>query len=201
MAPPTTLNVQLTVQRGHTTTKMISLRRIPAVIGRQQECDLRVVSKLVSRRHCSLEDHGGRLIVRDLGSVNGTMVNGKRVVDQSLLNPGDELEVGPLTFIVDYELAEPDGMVVLPAEDADEGPDLGFTPLSDEFDGPTIPVASTDDDPFQTMLRSPGAADEPTLDELFESYRDKPTDSAPGKKETSSFDEPAGLLADLDKYS
>jgi hypothetical protein len=53
----------------------------------------------VSRQHCELKCAGNRLIVRDLGSSNGTLVNGTRV-KQKELKSGDTLGVGPITFIV-----------------------------------------------------------------------------------------------------
>jgi hypothetical protein len=51
----------------------------------------------------------GYLTVQDLGSINGTFVNGMRVVNQEVIRPGDHLEVGPVRFIVEYELT-PDAL-------------------------------------------------------------------------------------------
>src|SRR5262249_3376950 len=59
-----------------------------------------IKSSQVSRRHCELLEVGGKLVVRDLGSSNGTFVNGKRVLGQQPLKPGDELTVGAVTLRV-----------------------------------------------------------------------------------------------------
>ena len=54
----------------------------------------------MSRKHCELFEAGGKLTVRDLGSSNGTFVNGKRVLGQQPLKVGDELTVGSVTLRV-----------------------------------------------------------------------------------------------------
>lgn len=75
----------------------IVLQRPVLLIGRHQECDVRINSPKVSRRHCCLAMAYDRVLIRDLGSRNGVRVNG-RVVDESRLYPGDELAIGPLLF-------------------------------------------------------------------------------------------------------
>jgi pSer/pThr/pTyr-binding forkhead associated (FHA) protein len=70
-----------------------------AIIGRRQDCDLRIPTRDVSRQHCALLTKGKTLQVKDMGSSNGTYVNGKRVAE-SPLTAGDQLRVGPVTFIV-----------------------------------------------------------------------------------------------------
>lgn len=68
-------------------------------VGRRQDCHLRVPTRDVSRRHCELVVAKGSVAVRDLGSSNGTFVNGKRVAETTL-KAGDRLKIGPVTFIV-----------------------------------------------------------------------------------------------------
>jgi adenylate cyclase len=69
------------------------------VIGRKQESGLRIPTRDVSRQHCEVVLDKVGPIVRDLGSSNGTYVNGKRVAE-SPLAPGDTLSIGPVHFIV-----------------------------------------------------------------------------------------------------
>lgn len=64
----------------------------PTIVGRHPGCDARLGSKRVSRHHCCLVSSDGEVVVRDLGSTNGTWINGLRV-DRGLLRPGDELAV------------------------------------------------------------------------------------------------------------
>ncbi|MHC4249923.1 MAG: protein kinase domain-containing protein [Planctomycetota bacterium] len=91
----------------------------------------------LSRRHCSVANEGGRLVVEDLGSRNGTFVNGERIVRRNL-RPGDEIEIGESRVIVraprsgepapknTTELWRAEGLcmlcgVVIPAEDLASG--------------------------------------------------------------------------------
>jgi pSer/pThr/pTyr-binding forkhead associated (FHA) protein len=69
------------------------------VIGRQEECDLRLDHKSVSKMHCVLVKTDGVLLIRDLGSTNGTRVNGTRVRRAALL-PNDKLSVANFHFRV-----------------------------------------------------------------------------------------------------
>jgi hypothetical protein len=78
------------------------LLKLPTVIGRSRQADLTVAHPMVSRRHCELFEVDGLLTVRDLGSLNGTLVGGERI-QEAALRPKDEFTVGPLTFRVEYE--------------------------------------------------------------------------------------------------
>ena len=69
-------------------------------VGRHDDCQFRIKSSQVSRRHCELFEKKGLLLVKDLGSSNGTFVNGKRIQDQRVLEPGDELMIGQVTLKV-----------------------------------------------------------------------------------------------------
>lgn len=71
----------------------------PMVIGRSEQCDLTIPSPRVSRRHCQLGWRGDRPYLKDLGSQNGTLVNGKRIHEHQLEDK-DEIVVGP--FLITY---------------------------------------------------------------------------------------------------
>lgn len=77
------------------------------VIGRGSECEIAIDDALLSRRHVriSLSSGADSLTLRDLGSANGTFVNGVRVADAAL-TPGDELRLGSRRFIVVGPLRE-----------------------------------------------------------------------------------------------
>src|SRR5262245_56919304 len=72
------------------------------VIGRKEECDVRLEHKSVSKMHCVLVRTDGLLLLRDLGSTNGTRVNGIRVRRAALL-PNDQLSVANHKFRVHLE--------------------------------------------------------------------------------------------------
>jgi predicted component of type VI protein secretion system len=58
---------------------------------------------LVSRRHCLLDNQDGWLAVEDLGSSNGTIVNGNKISSRTIVRPGDSLEIGPIAFEIHYD--------------------------------------------------------------------------------------------------
>jgi pSer/pThr/pTyr-binding forkhead associated (FHA) protein len=67
--------------------------RLPAVLGREGSADSRLFDRGVCPRHCEILEQEGRLIVRDLDSKIGTLVNGKRA-GFTELSPGDILTIG-----------------------------------------------------------------------------------------------------------
>ena len=69
----------------------------PVVIGRRHDSDFVIGDATVSRRHAALHRKGYSWIVEDLGSRNGTRVNGRRVVGRAVIAPGDELGFGAAT--------------------------------------------------------------------------------------------------------
>jgi pSer/pThr/pTyr-binding forkhead associated (FHA) protein len=73
------------------------LTRDVVLVGRGEDCDLRVEHKSVSKRHCVLVVTDGLVLLRDLGSTNGTRVNGTRVRRAALL-PNDLLAFANFRF-------------------------------------------------------------------------------------------------------
>ena len=70
------------------------------MFGRGPECDVRPNSDLVSRQHCMLQITQSGALIRDLGSRNGTLVNGNLVIGEQVIGHGDTLQVGPLVLEV-----------------------------------------------------------------------------------------------------
>jgi pSer/pThr/pTyr-binding forkhead associated (FHA) protein len=78
--------------------KPIVLTRDVTVVGRKPDvCDLTFERDSISKLHCLIVKTDGLLFIRDLGSTNGTKVNGQRVIRGALL-PGDELSFAGLKF-------------------------------------------------------------------------------------------------------
>jgi pSer/pThr/pTyr-binding forkhead associated (FHA) protein len=94
------MDVILKVVEGAKTGAKIAVKKNEFVIGRSPECHLCAGSSAVSRRHCAILRHENRVTVKDLGSRNGTLVNGMRISEEVELASGDELVVGPLKFMV-----------------------------------------------------------------------------------------------------
>jgi hypothetical protein len=68
------------------------------MLGRAPNCDCVLPEECVSRRHAQLWRDGERWFLRDLGSSNGTRVNGMRVVEDVEVRPGDRLSLGGATY-------------------------------------------------------------------------------------------------------
>jgi pSer/pThr/pTyr-binding forkhead associated (FHA) protein len=95
------MQAKLIVVGGNIEESEISLN-LPAIIGRSRGADVRLTHPLVSRHHCELRQADNCLMVRDLGSMNGTFVGNARV-SESVVRSGDLLTVGTVTFRVVYE--------------------------------------------------------------------------------------------------
>ncbi|MCX5660332.1 MAG: FHA domain-containing protein [Planctomycetota bacterium] len=68
-------------------------------IGRSELCTLRIESRLVSRQHTLIEGTDDRWFIQDLGSRNGTWVNGERVINRRVLRPRDAIAIGEAKIV------------------------------------------------------------------------------------------------------
>ncbi len=73
-----------------------------ATVGRSRQCDIVVDDPNVSRRHAELRPRGGSWVLTDLGSTNGSRVNGRAASSPTVVKPGDEIELG--TAVMRFEL-------------------------------------------------------------------------------------------------
>lgn len=128
------MEVRLLLDKGSARKRSIRLKSAETVIGRRHDCDLRIRASEVSRRHCLLSIHADCLHVEDLDSVNGTFLNGQRVGGRQVVLPGARLDIGPISFRVEYELTPQakeqlgrQGLVVAAAEE-----ELEVLPLVEE---------------------------------------------------------------------
>lgn len=96
------MQVVLVMFRADGQRRSFSIVREMTVIGRREDCDLRIPLGEVSRKHCRILKDDDGLRVEDLGSSNGTFHNEERV-QASQLNAGDTVRVGPVTFMVQID--------------------------------------------------------------------------------------------------
>ncbi len=95
------MKVQLVVVRGKPEGRVIPLAGPNFKIGRGETCHLRPISEQISREHAEFTLSNDGVFVRDLGSRNGTLVNGKALTTEPCqLKDRDLVQVGPLTFAV-----------------------------------------------------------------------------------------------------
>ncbi|MCC6648675.1 MAG: FHA domain-containing protein [Polyangiaceae bacterium] len=63
-------------------------------LGRHPNNSIQLLDKIVSKEHCTIEQRGDAFVLRDLGSLNGTYINGERVNGEQLLRHGDDIALG-----------------------------------------------------------------------------------------------------------
>ncbi|MDR0350831.1 MAG: FHA domain-containing protein [Coriobacteriales bacterium] len=93
---------RLTLTKGPLKGEVFYLEGFPVLIGREPSCDIFLNNMTVSREHAVIEQEGGKLVVRDKGSLNGTWVDGK-IVDEAELLEDTLLQIG--TFSMRFSCA------------------------------------------------------------------------------------------------
>lgn len=78
--------------------RRIELGDDPVVIGRLPECEVNLSDPNISRRHAEVRRNGNEFVLADLGSTNGTRVNGAQITGERHLRDGDEIGVGAITI-------------------------------------------------------------------------------------------------------
>ncbi|MDA8563626.1 FHA domain-containing protein [Mariniblastus sp.] len=138
------LNAKLMVVGGDAKPSEIQLR-LPTVIGRGREATLTLPHPLVSRQHTEIFEQDGRLMVRDLGSLNGTFVNNQKIESDQVLEPNQLLTLGNVTFRAVYEVTDEPQGEQLPAAQSievsvkvgqEEGTEVDPTKADNEATGP-----------------------------------------------------------------
>ena len=94
------MQVVLKIVGGKNDGKKIQIKVSDFVIGRGKEAQLRPSSDLISREHCAVRLRDGKVVIEDMGSRNGTFVNGKQLTSPHQAKSGDNLRVGRIQFEV-----------------------------------------------------------------------------------------------------
>jgi anti-anti-sigma factor len=146
-------NLWLNISAGAARGRRIAVTGVKFVIGRDQSCNLRLGSPMVSKLHAALLRHDGRAFLRDLGSTNGTILNGRPFRNSEFeVHPGDRIQIGPIVATL---VNRPEEWEVEPVEDqvidwlrpdgADDAPEqIGWD------DTLTIPTRDADDPGVET---------------------------------------------------
>lgn len=94
------MDVILNVTKGSKHGAKIAVKKEEFLIGRSPECHLCAGSTSISRRHCVIRRKGNKVTIEDLGSRNGTLVNGVKTEGEVELQSGDEITIGSLGFLL-----------------------------------------------------------------------------------------------------
>lgn len=110
------MGTKLVIASGKSAGKAIAVKRDKLLIGRAEECDIRPLSDEVSRRHCAIRIEPSVVWVEDLGSRNGTFVNGQRIAEKTKVYDDDLIKVGALELRVSGGTVRAAGEAVPKAE-------------------------------------------------------------------------------------
>lgn len=96
------MQASLILVKADGSTAAVALSKPRTVIGRDVSCQVRIPKPDVSREHCEILVAPGRVAMRDLGSSNGSFVNGERV-SEAQLSAGDMVGIGSCFFVVQVD--------------------------------------------------------------------------------------------------
>ncbi|MET0401728.1 MAG: FHA domain-containing protein [Cystobacter sp.] len=147
------MSFQLTIAEGKEAGKELVFDQDSVLIGRVAECDVVLYDAGISRRHCRIFTDAGQYYVEDMGSSNGTRVNGSPVpVKEKLaLDEGAQLSLGPVVF------------VFKPVVD-DETTAAGPAPQADDNSTRIVSVEAVSRQRNRAEVLAPEGADEESLD-------------------------------------
>jgi pSer/pThr/pTyr-binding forkhead associated (FHA) protein len=141
------MDVTLKVLEGAKVGAKISLKKAEFTIGRSQSCSLCAGSTAISRQHCAITRDDSKVTIRDLGSRNGTLVNGEKIEGTVELASGDEISIGPLKFL----------LTISTSLNSVKKPEVKSVAEAVARTAST-PTGSVDDDDISKWLIGPGSA-------------------------------------------
>ena len=131
------MHVRLTVMKGSRTGQLDLC--LPTIMGRGNSAKLKLPSSTVSRQHCEIYEYEGQIAIRDLGSSNGTIVNGHRIEGPTFITPSDLVAVGPVSFRLEIVAVE---SFVAPAKEDVFGNTPKLSDIPNESAPPRQPTLS-----------------------------------------------------------
>ena len=206
------MNVKLSVIKDGEVYKQLTVA-LPVVIGRGTEAGLTIKHPLVSRKHCELFAADGSVQVKDLFSLNGTFVGGKRVDTQAVVATGSELKLGVVEMTVEFsEVSDALSTAVHEVQEPASGPaetealDLGDFEINEDASGPAASEAldlgnfevSEQDDEGEAVADMPSLMDLANMaDEDVEAAASAEQPAAPPEQKKTDDDNDDELQAFL----
>jgi predicted component of type VI protein secretion system len=107
--------------------------QLPLLVGRSEEAKFRIQQDRVSRKHCEFFEQEGGVYLRDLGSTNGTFLNGELIETSAKvpLEPGAVVKIGSLEFRVEFDAAGPASVAPPAVEEAEADKTVGVAAAAD----------------------------------------------------------------------
>ncbi len=105
-------NIYIVIRYESAFDRIYEVQAIESVIGRDEKCDIWLADRVVSREHALLLRTAEGCQIRDLGSRNGTRLNGHPIVSNEVLIDGSELQIGPFSLQVCFTVGAAVGRTV-----------------------------------------------------------------------------------------
>ncbi len=198
------MQVVLVMFRADGERRSFSIARDVTVIGRRDDCDLRIPLGDVSRKHCRIVKEAEGVRIEDLGSSNGTYHNGQRV-QEGYLSPGDQVQIGSVIFITqidgvpaEEEMAPVAGQPMPAGDAASEGDALQELDEVEPSEGAAEEEATDESlaelDPMHevdplTALAAEVAGSQPTEEPAAGHEADEPPTEEPGLVELEDLED------------
>lgn len=177
------MNISLLMVTSDGQGKDLPPLKLPTIIGRADDCRLRIPLASVSRHHCELYEDDDELLIRDMKSSNGTYVNKDRVTTVRELVPGDMISVGPIVFVVRID-GHPKAI----------DPVIAYATGSVATTSESAPTAAATSGTSPTITTTPSQHRSPATAHAAPTQNIPASKPAPAKKDEGSFE---SLLADL----
>lgn len=104
--------MKFTVYQPNLAPTRVSLPVQTITLGRSSDCTIPIRDRFLSRKHAEISFASGSWVVRDCGSVNGTMLNGAKLTGAATLRPGDRILLGDSEVVFDAEDSEPPSQLI-----------------------------------------------------------------------------------------
>jgi pSer/pThr/pTyr-binding forkhead associated (FHA) protein len=140
-------DVSLEIVEGPGAGRQVPLDR-PVEIGREEGADVVLDDELVSRRHVRVTPEDTAVIVEDLGSLNGSFVNGEEIHARTRMSPGDQLLVGVTMF----ELRSAKQIAVHPTAVRPKPPGLATPVRAPDYVPPAVAKGALEDQPLDALF-------------------------------------------------
>lgn len=153
------MGVVMVMFRADGQRRSFSVSRDMTVVGRREDCDLRIPLSDVSRKHCRMILSGEAIKVEDLGSSNGTYVNGERI-QQAELTPGDTVQVGPVIFVLQVDgFPADEDLQPVTVQPANAGTRVSAAPSPDDDDEEPVDLEASTAGSHSGSTAPPGEFD------------------------------------------
>lgn len=110
--------IRLTVLRPNLAPQKIDTREPLITLGRATDCTIPISDRYLSRRHAEIAFDHNAWVVRDLGSSNGTLLNGSRLTGSAPLRPGDRIALGDSEIVFESDVSSQSQLIALESSDS-----------------------------------------------------------------------------------